>query len=153
MRRKIIFSILTILSLAFISWPLLTYNKALSLLESYPEKNISVNLNQEEVEALWKKIEPQASIGSYQNITPYWYYQWLSTAIASDYLCFKNLDPSKNMSVMASQIAINHMRVTSVHKHTKGMLWWHLLHASLSIHIQRNWSAKEIVEKYNAINS
>ncbi len=152
MLKKIVLTALFFLLLALISWPLYTYKKSLSLLSNYPQKVVSTELSQQDITNLWQANEPKSSIETFQNITPYWYYHWLSAAIAGDYLGLKNIDPYKNISVMANQIAINHMHVTYAQKHTKSMLWWHFLHASLGIHIQRNWSAKEIVEKYNSIN-
>jgi hypothetical protein len=153
MLRKVFLTILFFVLLTLICWPLYTYNRALSLLHSYPQKVLLNELNQQDINRLWQANEPKSNIESFQNISPYWLYHWLLAAVAGDYLGLKNIDPYKNMSVMASQIAINHMNETSVQKNTKSMLWWHLLHASLSIHIQRNWSAQQIVAKYNAINS
>ena len=153
MLRKVFPTIIFFTLIALISWPLYTYNKALSLLDDFPQKVVTTELSQQDINKLWKSNEPKTNIQSFQNITPYWFYHWLSAAIAGDYLGFKNIDPYQNISVMANHIAINHMRVSSVHKNTKGMLWWHLLHASLGIHFQRNWSAKEIMAKYNAITS
>jgi hypothetical protein len=153
MLRKIVLTSLCIVLAALIAWPLYTYNKALSLLNSYPEPLENSVITEIEVKSYWDENEPKASIDNFQNITPYWYYHWLSAAIAGDFLGIKGIDPYSNSSIMASQIAIRHMRGKSNTKNTKGMLWWHLLHASLGIHIQRNWSAKDIVVKYRAGNS
>jgi len=153
MLRKVTFTISTVLILALISWPLFTYNKALAFLNIYPDKLDSIEISHQEVVAQWQKAEPKANIDSYQNITPYWFYHWVAAAIAHDFLGIKKLNPYNNISVMAGQIAITHMRTKSVTKNTNGMLWWHILHTSLGIHIQRNWSAKDIVAKYNAISS
>ncbi|MFC3153171.1 hypothetical protein ACFOEK_19185 [Litoribrevibacter euphylliae] len=89
----------------------------------------------------------------YSQITPYWVYDWLVAAVLHDYLGINKSDPYSKISIMASSIAIHHMLMGSTMDKPSGNLWWHLLHVSLGIYIQRNWSAKDIVVKYRAINS
>jgi hypothetical protein len=142
-----------LVSAILIAMPLVTYNHALSLLDSMPSKSVKLNITNDELKKQWSQNEPNAQLVEVHNITPFWFYKWLSVAVFSDLLSVKGLDPYTNASLMASQIAITHMRQVSAIKNTKGMTWWHLLHASLGIYIQRNWSATEILSKYNAINS
>lgn len=152
MIRKLSLAVCGILFLVFLLSPWYLYHRSLSLLISYPEPTVVSDLSQSELEAYWKTIEPKADIESLGSSTPYWFYSWLVAAISNDYFDFQIVDPYAQASVMTSQIALNHMSsgVRSNAKHS--MLWRHLLHASLSIYIQRSWSAKEIVNTHKAID-
>ncbi|MDO6677104.1 hypothetical protein [Shewanella sp. 4_MG-2023] len=153
MIKKIAILLLVLVSAILIAVPLVTYNHALSLLDSMPSKAIELNITNDELQKQWSQNEPNVQLIEVHNITPFWFYKWLSVAVLNDFLSVKGLDPHTNSSLMASQIAITHMRQISAINNTKGMTWWHLLHASLSIYIQRNWSATEILAKYNEISS
>lgn len=152
MIRKIVLTITLFVLIFMVGAPLYLYNKSLSYLNSFPEPIESSSLTKKEVSDYWKSTEPKVALETYSSITPYWIYSWLVSAIANDYLGYSEMDAYAHTSVMAGSIAINHMRTKGNLKNIEGMFWWHLLHSSLAVHIQRNWSAEEIVDKYRAIN-
>jgi len=148
--KKIVITILLLVFVIVIAVPPLTYNYALSLIDDMPDKSEVIIISEKEI---WAENEPKANRLNFNSITPYWFYKWLVSAAISDSLLWGNIDPYQNCSLMASKIAITHMRDTAADKKTNGMLWWHILHSSLSVYIQRNWTAEEIAIKYGVINS
>ena len=153
MFKKVFITIFILVFTVVIALPPLTYNYALSLLDVMLEKAEVITISEKELKDRWAENEPKASLLHFNSITPYWFYKWIVAATVSDSMSRFNIDPYQNASLMASKIAITHMRDTSADKNTNGMLWWHILHGSLSIYIQRNWTAEEIVIKYSVINS
>ncbi|CAA0123354.1 Uncharacterised protein [BD1-7 clade bacterium] len=153
MLRKIVLTVCSLFLALIIGLPLYVYNESLSLLTIYPEPIAETNISNQEISAYWKEHEPKVDQVKYSQITPYWIYDWLAAAVLHDHLGINKTDPYSKVSIMASRIAIHHMRMGATTNKPSGMLWWHILHVSLGIYIQRNWSAKEIVVKYRAINS
>jgi hypothetical protein len=135
--------ILTVLSLIFlIAMPLFLYNYGLSSLSEMPKAQ-KTSISKKELVKQWNKIEKNVSIEELGSITPYWIYKLPFTHIFG-------INPYKNSSRMASIVAINYMRTLQDKTH-KGIRFWHIVHASLSIWIQRNWTAEQIVEEYNRV--
>jgi hypothetical protein len=133
-----------------VSVPLLVYFHAIGRLSEMPQKAPG-SLTVSEFERLWiehEKIQP----GEIAGITPYWIYRWILGALINDYITPIETEVIYgNVSTMASEVAMRHMRRTG--HETRGMLWWHVTHASLSIWIQRHWSAQEIAAKYEATSA
>jgi hypothetical protein len=156
-KYSIVKRVVTILLLlgvtVFALTPLGGYYYTLSLLNTYPEQVAGVKIEGDQLQAQWQANEPNLSISGLDEVTPYWIYRWLVVAILNDYFSVKDLDPYGNVSLMASKIAIHHMRVADVKGNLKGMLLWHLLNVNLGIWIQRHWTAEEILVKYNEIYS
>ncbi len=136
--------------LFLLALPLVAYKHTLSLLDEMPNKS-DIILTQQEIDVIWSSNET-CSTKECESISPYWVYRWILVATINDYVM--PIEPNlaySNVSKMASQIAISHMRQGHI-KRVK-MLWWHMTHAFLGIWIQRNWSANEITTKYQGINA
>ncbi|MEN8219377.1 MAG: hypothetical protein ABFS56_24080 [Pseudomonadota bacterium] len=137
------------LVVAIIIIPPALYFYTLSMLEGMPVRPSNISLTQAQLNELWENNEKYSSVSDIGSITPYWIYKWLIPVMVNDYFSYSGIDPYKNMSRMASAIAIHHMRTNQVK--TKGMGWWHLLHVNLSIWLQRHWTPKEIAIKSSEI--
>jgi hypothetical protein len=149
-RMKILAWLSTIFIVLVLVLPLALYQYTVSLLEKMPEKS-NVKLSDIQSDEVWMSQE-KCSVEECASITPYWIYKWLAVALVNDLITFKDSEaPYDNVSNMCSKIAIQHLRQS--HFKAKGMLWWHLTHANLSIWLQRNWSANEISSKYISSNS
>ncbi len=136
--------------LFLLALPLAVYKHTLSLLDKMPSKP-EVYLTQQKVDELWA-LHEICKPKECASISPYWVYRWLFVATINDNLTPMDLNAAyRNVSKMASQIAISHMR--QGHFSKVKTLWWHLTHAYLGIWLQRNWSAKEIAAKYKLINA
>jgi hypothetical protein len=148
--RKILVWLMAGVLLILLIVPLILYEHSMRLLDEMPDKP-KILLAQQETDELWASqevCEPEECA----SITPYWIHRWLVVAIINDYITPMELNAVyENVSKMASQIAIHHMR--EGHFKGRGMLWWHLTHAYLGIWLQRNWSIKEIATKYRLINA
>lgn len=151
--KKFLSILLSLLLLTILGLPIYIYTDSLSKLNSFPEKPYPIDMNDDQLVNQWANHEKKATIKNYDSITPFWLYKWLGMAILHDYFHIKSFDAYTNVSSMAGQIAITHMRKSTSLKHRLKMSDWHILHISLSIYIQRNWSAKEILAKYNEIDS
>ena len=130
--------------------PLVVYKYTLSQLDEMPKKS-EIQLSQQEVNELWA-LHETCNPKKCRSISPYWVYRWLIVATINDNVT--SIEPNttySNVSKMASQIAISHMR----ERHTAKVkiLWWHLTHVYLGIWLQTNWSADEIAAKYTSINA
>jgi len=147
--RIFIFDLLGLSLVIAIITPLVLYFYSLTLINEKPKKILAKEFNCESLEKIWNDKET-GTWKQCSSITPYWIYRWILVAIINDYII--SIDSkilSNNISVMASQIAINHLRQGNFRG--KGMLWWHLTNMSLCIWIQRNWMACEIVAKYKTV--
>ena len=147
MFKKPTIIIITLFTALLILAPLAVYNYSLSLLDTMPAEPQSFTLTKEQLSEQWATIEPNVTLNSVGNITPYWIYTWLIAAILNDALSLKYIDPYDSISAMASEIAIHHMRESNVN--IDGRFWWHMVHANLGIWLQRNWEPEEILVKYN----
>lgn len=153
MLRKLkvaIAGLMMLIILTFLALPPALYFYTIDLVDVMPEKP-NVLLSQGEVSRLWRENE-RCSHEVCSSTTPYWINRWLITALISDNLYKISPDRlQENTSVMASKIALTHMR--SGHFKGSGMLWWHLTHAFLGIWVQRNWEENEIASKYAKIDA
>ena len=147
MFKKPAIIIIALFAALLILAPLAIYSYSLSLLDTMPAEPQSITLTKEQLSEQWASIEPNVTLNSVSNITPYWIYTWLIAAVLNDALSLKYIDPYDSISAMASEIAIHHMRETNVK--INGRFWWHMVHANLGIWLQRNWEPKEILVKYN----
>lgn len=148
-KSKLLWLVVSALLIVLIA-PLALYKHAIGLVESMPEKP-AILLSQEKVLELWA-LKETCKPEECASITPYWIYRWLLAAVINDYVASVEVElPYRNISRMASQISIDHMRIGNFNG--KGMLWWHLTHACLGIWVQRNWGAMEIATKYSSIHS
>lgn len=119
--------------------PLISYQFHLSLIGAMPQKPKSSQIEKSAFKEDWASIEPNLSAENVDDITPYWIYRWLL-----------NLNPYKYSSVTAYQVSLHYLRESDIHSKVKGgMLRWHLMVASLSIWLQRNWAAEELLAKHN----
>jgi len=131
----------------FLCAPLLVYQHTLGLVDPLPTKPTAL-LSQRQVDQMWAARE-SCSQEVCASITPYWIYGWLTVAIVNDFIYrLDTMAPYDNVSRMASQIAIQHMR--SGKFKGRGMLWWHLTHVCLGIWLQRNWTPSEIATEFLA---
>lgn len=146
-KRTILIIILFITLL--ITAPLAVYSFSLSLLDTMPSKPQNITVTKEQLAEQWMRTEPTVKLENVANISPYWIYYWLVANIFNNEYSDKKLDPYDNISAMASEIAIHHMRESKVKEDS--MLWWHLLHSNLAIWLQRNWRAEEILIKYQTL--
>jgi len=148
--RKIVLWTIATFLLVLLVLPLLLYNYSLSLLETMPEKP-TIHITHQRAQELWSSRE-RCTPQDCASTTPYWPYRWLAAGAIDDSTTPMNLDAAyENMSTMASQVAIHHMR--QVHFSGSGMLWWHITHTYLTIWLQRNWSTNEIASKFREIGS
>ena len=130
--------------------PLALYSYTLGLLSEMP-KYSTQELSEKEASEMWVSNE-HCTPSQCSSITPYWIYRWLFGAVTNDLVTPVETGAIySNVSKMASQVAIYHMR--QGHVKDKGMGWWHLTHINLSIWLQRNWEAKYIAAKFIEINA
>lgn len=146
-RAVLIFIVLA--AVLLISAPLVVYSYSLSLLNTMPAKPQNITVTKEQLSEQWVAIERYVALEKVNNITPYWIYTWLVGAIINDSFLHKKLDSYDNISAMASEIAIHHMRETEVKANS--VWWWNVLHANLCIWLQRNWQPDEILVKYKTL--
>lgn len=151
--KKIYLSLLACIFALIIAIPPLSYSYALSLVNVMPKKPRVDNLLPAQLIKGWEDNEPKVTLLNFDSITPYWVYKWVLSATFANNVSSEGIDPYSNVSLMASNIAISHMRTSSAYKNTKGMFWWHTLHISLVIHIQIEWTAEEILIKYRELNA
>ena len=148
--KKFVIGLIVVISMIVLVTPPALYFHTINLVDVEPDK-AEKSLTQSEVDQLWGENEHCSPVVC-SGTTPYWIYRWLVTAVISDNITKLNPDTLQyNMSVMASQIALSHIRAG--HFKGKGMLWWHLTHTFMGIWLQRNWSANEISAKYVEINA
>ncbi len=150
MIKKILGIVIIIIVLFIILLPIFVYYNALSYIDNYPQK-VSSSITETDFEKKWELYEPNIDIDEFHKLTPYWMYKWLMGGILSCSNENINEFPFTDMSIMASKIAIYHMRETNVVENTKVSATWHVVHMNLSIWIQRNWNKKEILSYYENI--
>ena len=149
MFKRVVLIFIVLTAVVLFSTPLLVYSYSLSLLNTMPSKPQNISVTKEQLSEQWIAIERYVAVEKVDDITPYWMYTWLVGAIINDSFSPKKLDSYDNISAMASEIAIHHMRETEVK--ANGVLWWNVLHANLSIWLQRNWHPEEILVKYKTL--
>ena len=145
MKRAVII-IVSVITVSLIAAPWLVYNYSLSLLDTLPSVPQLTTVTKSRLSQQWIATEKYVTEDNVGKITPYWNYTWLVASIANSAFSDKLVDPYTSISAMASEIAIHHMQQTEVK--TTSTFWWHVLHANLSIWLQRNWEPKEILTKY-----
>lgn len=146
--RKIAVITSSLLVLLVALAPLALYSYTLSSLNQMPKRSTQ-ELSAEKVSEMWA-VKETCTYSKCSSITPYWIYRMLFGAAINDFVT--PIDENAiygNVSLMASEVAIEHIRQGDLEK--EGMVWWHLKYTNLGIWIQRNWDAKDIAEKYNEI--
>lgn len=152
MLKKISLAIIFSFILVVIVVPVISYQHSLSLLESFPEKPKINTLSKTQIEDFWAHTEPELNATEIHNITPYWIYSWILSAILEENKIFEWKDKTESLlSHTCSEIAISHLRALKPKK--LKMLDWHLVNLYLTIWIQRNWSDEEIINKYTELNT
>ncbi len=144
--KKAVLILCSAIAISLITAPWLVYSYSLSLLDTLPSKPQHAIVTDSQLSQQWAAAEKFVAKNKVGKITPYWNYTWLFAAISNNVLSNKHIDPYTRISAMASEIAIHHMKATNVK--TDSTFRWHMLHANLSIWLQRNWEAKEILVKY-----
>ena len=119
------------------------YGYALSFVEGRPTIPF-VRAQSEEVGQVWAIREGSLKQEELAAISPYWFYKWSWCALEMTD-CGRD-SAYRNVSVMASFVAIWYLR--DGHFKGKGMAWWHVAHASLTIWVQRHMTPQELVISY-----
>jgi len=116
------------------------YGYSLSLVEGRPTTP-TIRAESEDVERVWAIHEGSLKQEDLAAISPYWFYKWSWCALE---LAGCGRDSAySNVSATASFVAIWYLR--DGHFKGKGMAWWHVAHASLTIWIQRHMTPRELV--------
>lgn len=144
--KRAVLIIFAVTAVTLIIAPWIIYSYSLSLLDPLPSKPQHTFVTKSQLSEQWAAAEKNVAVNKAGNVTPYWHYTWLIAAISNNTFSEKHIDPYNYISAMASEIAIHHMN--EIDANAESTFWWHMLHANLSIWLQRNWEPKEILTKY-----
>jgi hypothetical protein len=141
--KTVVTSFAVVLLCTIVVLPWAFYWLALSNIDGRPASSNNIT-EQGEINAIWASQERTLSQDRLGDITPYWFYAWLTCAF--ELRQCKGDEPKNAMSLMASYVAIWYLR--DEHFTGKGTANWHAAHASLTIWLQRHMSPTQLVNAY-----
>jgi hypothetical protein len=123
--------------------PWVFYGYSLSFVEGRPRVPV-VPAPSEAVGQVWAIREGSLKQEDLAAISPYWFYKW--SWCASELAGCDRDSAYRGVSAMASFVALWYLH--DGHFTGKGMAWWHIAHASLTVWIQRHMTPQELVTSY-----